>query len=307
MKEKDRKIIEVGMRLFANKGFSATSVQEIATESGISKGAFYLHFKSKDDLLLAVLQYHFNIISRAFNEETKNIQNPRQKLIREQLALYSHFITHRNFVLMLAKEQAIPRNETIKQLLLEKQMESHENYRKSIIEIYGPDIEPFSWDLTVILEGMIKAYMGVLLFSNYDLDIKRLTEFMLNRLDSMVKDIYKDSPFLTKEKMEAILSNFLPSDQLSISNILKNLEEEIEKLEDEELIVTFQVLKEENEREKPRIPVILGMLSNFNGYPSLDSYRLIISEFYSNSKSWITLEKQKKCCRKKIVWPEGKI
>lgn len=285
MKEKDRQIIEVGMRLFANKGFSATSVQEIATESGISKGAFYLHFKSKDDLLLAILQYHFNIISRAFTEETKSIQNPRQKLIREQLALYSHFITHRNLVLMLAKEQAIPRNETIKQLLLEKQMESHENYRKSIIEIYGPDIGPFSWDLTVILEGMVKAYMGVLLFSNYDLDIKRLTEFMLNRLDSMVKDIYKDSPFLTKEKTEAILSNFLSSDQLSISNILKSLEKEIEKLEEEELIVTFQVLKEEIEREKPRIPVILGMLSNFNGYPFLDSYRLIISEFYSNSKS----------------------
>ncbi|WP_050183629.1 TetR/AcrR family transcriptional regulator [Domibacillus robiginosus] len=285
MKEKDMQIIEVGMRLFANKGFSATSVQEIATESGISKGAFYLHFKSKDDLLLAILQYHFDMINRAFTEETKNIQNPREKLIREQIALYSHFITHRDLLIMLAKEQAIPRNETIKQLLMEKQIESHENYRKSIMEIYGPDIEPFSWDLTIILEGIIKSYMGVLLFSTQDLDIKRLTEFMLNRLDSMVRDIHKDSPFLTKEKTEAFLFNFLSTDQPSMSNVLKNLEEEIEKLKEDELIVTFQVLKEEMIKEKPRVPVIQGMLSNFNGYTSLDSYRLIISEFYSNNKS----------------------
>lgn len=48
MTEKNTQIIEAGMKLFANKGFSATSVQEIATESGISKGSFYLHFKSKD-------------------------------------------------------------------------------------------------------------------------------------------------------------------------------------------------------------------------------------------------------------------
>lgn len=274
-------IIEVGMRLFASKGFSATSVQEIASESGISKGAFYLHFKSKDDLLLAILQHHFDMIHKAFSEVTKDIQNPRDKLIQEQMALYSHFITHRELLVMLAKEQAIPRNDTIKQLLFEKQMESHQHYRKRIIEIYGPEVEPFSWDITIILEGIVKSYMGVLLFSTHDFDLKSLTEFLHNRLDSIVKDIHKDKPFLTKDKAESILANFLFSDHPSMSNVLKNLEEEIEKLGSDELVITFQVLKEEIGKEKPRLPVIHGMLSNFDGYPTLDSYRSFISEYYS--------------------------
>ena len=282
MKEKDMQIIEVGMRLFASKGFSATSVQEIATESGISKGAFYLHFKSKDDLLLAILQHHFDMINKKFTEVTKDIKNPRDKLIREQMALYSHFITHRELLVMLAKEQAIPRNDTIKQLLFEKQMESHQHYRKRIIEIYGPEVEPFSWDITIILEGIVKSYMGVLLFSTHDFDLKSLTEFLHNRLDSIVKDIHKDKPFLTKEKAETILANFLFSDTPSISNVLKNLEEEIEKLGEDELVVTFQVLKEEMGKDNPRVPVIHGMLSNFSVYPTLDSYRSFISEYYSN-------------------------
>lgn len=40
MKEKERLIIESAMKLFATKGVNATSVQEIVTASGISKGAF---------------------------------------------------------------------------------------------------------------------------------------------------------------------------------------------------------------------------------------------------------------------------
>lgn len=281
MNEKDRQIIEVSMRLFASKGFSTTSIQEIATESGISKGAFYLHFKSKDDLLLAILQYHFEMIEQAFSEVITSSQSPREKFISQQMALYSHFLTHREFLIMLTKEQAIPRNETIKHLLLGKQMESHQHYRQSIIDIYGLDIEPYSWDITIILEGMIKSYMGVLLFSSPDFNIKQVTEFILKRTDSIVKDIYEDSPFLTNDKVEEIIHFFLSSDQPSLSSVLKNLEEEIDKIGEDELLVTFQVLKEELEKEKPRAPVIQGMLSNFSGYPSLDHYKNLISEYYS--------------------------
>ncbi|WP_066056150.1 TetR/AcrR family transcriptional regulator [Robertmurraya korlensis] len=282
MNDKDMQIIEVSMRLFASKGFSTTSIQEIATESGISKGAFYLHFKSKDDLLLAILKYHFEMIEKAFSEQTINIQSPRERLICQQIALFSHFIMHKDFLIMLTKEQAIPRNETIKQLLLGKQMESHQHYRQSIIEIYGPDIEPYSWDLTIILEGMIKSYMGVLLFSSSDFNVRQVTEFILKRVDSIVKDIYEDSPFLTNKKVEEIIRNFFVSpDQPSITNVLKNLEEEIEKIGEEELLVTFQVLMEEIEKEKPRAPVIQGMLSNFNNFPTLDHYKNLLLEYYS--------------------------
>ncbi|RIW34035.1 TetR/AcrR family transcriptional regulator [Bacillus salacetis] len=282
MNEKEMQIIEVGMRLFASKGFSTTSVQEIATESGISKGAFYLHFKSKDDLLLGILQYHFDMISSAIREEIKDIQDPREKLIREQMAVYSHFITHRDLLVMLAKEQAIPRNETVKQLIFEKQMSTHQNYRKNIIEIYGPEIEPFSWDITIILEGIIKSYMGILLFSTQNFDLRSLTEYMLNRLDSIVKDIHTDKPFFTKEKAETVLSNMLFSEQPKLATVLKDLEEEVEKLGSDELAVTFQVLKEEIGKENPRVPVIQGMLSNFSGYPSLNSYREFISQYFSD-------------------------
>lgn len=39
----------------ARKGFQATAVDDICAEAGVSKGAFYVYFRQKQDLLLAVL------------------------------------------------------------------------------------------------------------------------------------------------------------------------------------------------------------------------------------------------------------
>ena len=54
---KKQLIMEKALELFAKQGFEATSVQQITEHCGISKGAFYLSFKSKDELILALIDY----------------------------------------------------------------------------------------------------------------------------------------------------------------------------------------------------------------------------------------------------------
>lgn len=49
-------IIEESLKLFSLKGFLSTSLQDILGACHTSKGGFYNHFKSKEDLLLAVLE-----------------------------------------------------------------------------------------------------------------------------------------------------------------------------------------------------------------------------------------------------------
>ncbi|HYG59176.1 MAG TPA: TetR/AcrR family transcriptional regulator [Symbiobacteriaceae bacterium] len=46
-------LIQTGLRLFAEKGFAATTVDEITTAAGVAKGTFYNYFKTKEDLALA--------------------------------------------------------------------------------------------------------------------------------------------------------------------------------------------------------------------------------------------------------------
>jgi AcrR family transcriptional regulator len=54
MELKQRIILEA-LRLFSLKGFLSTSIQDILTAAGASKGGFYNHFKSKEELFFAVL------------------------------------------------------------------------------------------------------------------------------------------------------------------------------------------------------------------------------------------------------------
>ncbi|WP_310963662.1 TetR/AcrR family transcriptional regulator [Nocardioides terrisoli] len=49
-------ILEAALRLFAEKGYDATSMREIAEALGISKPALYYHFDSKEDIVRAILQ-----------------------------------------------------------------------------------------------------------------------------------------------------------------------------------------------------------------------------------------------------------
>lgn len=49
------KLITAAVACFAEKGFSATSVREISTRAGISQGAMYTYFKSKDELIRAIV------------------------------------------------------------------------------------------------------------------------------------------------------------------------------------------------------------------------------------------------------------
>ena len=49
------KIIHESLRLFSLKGFTSTSIQDILAAANTSKGGFYNHFSSKEDLFYQVL------------------------------------------------------------------------------------------------------------------------------------------------------------------------------------------------------------------------------------------------------------
>jgi AcrR family transcriptional regulator len=51
-----RALLDVAAKLIAERGYRGTTVSAVTARAGLSKGTFYWHFKSKHDLLLAVLE-----------------------------------------------------------------------------------------------------------------------------------------------------------------------------------------------------------------------------------------------------------
>lgn len=54
--ERKQEILDAAERLFASKGFDNTSISNILEETGIARGTLYYHFKSKEELLDAVIE-----------------------------------------------------------------------------------------------------------------------------------------------------------------------------------------------------------------------------------------------------------
>ena len=50
-----RRIAETGLKLFLKNGYEATTLDEIAAESGIARRTFFYYFKSKEDILMAYM------------------------------------------------------------------------------------------------------------------------------------------------------------------------------------------------------------------------------------------------------------
>jgi len=55
-KRRRQEVIDVAARIFHEKGYEATSIQEIAEEVGILKGSLYYYIDTKEDLLFSVIK-----------------------------------------------------------------------------------------------------------------------------------------------------------------------------------------------------------------------------------------------------------
>ena len=80
--QKKNHIIDAAERLFFEKGYNDTSMDEIAEEAEFSKGALYLYFKDKEDLYLAINYRGLHILKDLFEKALQEGHNGIDKVNR---------------------------------------------------------------------------------------------------------------------------------------------------------------------------------------------------------------------------------
>lgn len=75
-----RRIIEKAAPLINKKGAAGTSIAELTAATGLTKGGIYGNFKDKDELVLAVYDYHAESLNRIFARELARASTPGEKL-----------------------------------------------------------------------------------------------------------------------------------------------------------------------------------------------------------------------------------
>lgn len=76
------RIVEAANRLVYTKGFNQTSVSDVADAVGITKGNLHYHFKSKDELLEAIIHFRKTLISEMLEQWNEEFPDAKEKLKR---------------------------------------------------------------------------------------------------------------------------------------------------------------------------------------------------------------------------------
>ena len=92
------RIAEVGLKLFVEKGYEATTLDAIAAASGISRRTFFYYLKSKEDVLLAHESGNFPQALRPTFLKQSPKQSPLNAARKTFLALASMYQTEESIV-----------------------------------------------------------------------------------------------------------------------------------------------------------------------------------------------------------------
>ena len=80
--ETRQRLLEAATRLFSQQGYDATGVAEICANAGVSKGAFYHHFESKQAVFLALLEDWLARLDAAFTTVRQDSSDVPQAVVR---------------------------------------------------------------------------------------------------------------------------------------------------------------------------------------------------------------------------------
>ncbi|MEK3889504.1 TetR/AcrR family transcriptional regulator [Bacillus sp. FSL K6-3431] len=259
---KKQLIMDKALELFAQQGFEATSVQQITEHCGISKGAFYLSFKSKDELILALIDHFMMQFTSNIDYQVKNTNDNEKLLYKFYFATFHSFHQHSDFAKILIKEQTQSFNEELifKMRYYDRLME---NVILTMVErLYGEEIQHTKYDLIYCIKGFMKTYSELFLFYNLPLDLDLLSQSLVEKTNLLARHI--TVPFISHELVQMFqqpMNEEIKREQIIeiIEQKIKEIEESIEK---ESLILLKQQLL-----EPTFSPAILkGLLENIRNH-----------------------------------------
>lgn len=152
-------IINAALRLFAQKGFNATSVTDIAKEAGIAKGLLYNYFESKDHLLEEVIMEGFRSILPSLDAFQSKIQPTaiafRQILETTRDSVKSNPTFWQLYIRMFFQ---VSENERVEKIFLKYTRTYFQLIRDLLVDlgVKDPDIE--IWKLGAQIDGVVLDY-----------------------------------------------------------------------------------------------------------------------------------------------------
>lgn len=190
------KIISTAIQMFETNGYHGVTVNQIVEQSGTSKGGFYHHFKSKDELLYMIHDYFISYVLEKANEAIQIYSTPTERLraiIQSFVRVFDLYKPH----ISVFYQESIYLKPEYEEIIKKKRDE----YRDIIFQVLEDGIKSgeFRSNLSVKITGMAILGMVNWTYKWYKADgektIEEIAEIFIDLIfNSILTETAKDNP-----------------------------------------------------------------------------------------------------------------
>lgn len=169
--ETRERILQSALRVFGQKGFQKASLDAVAADAGMTKGAIYWHFKSKNDLFFAMLDHRFQQDTAGplrgdMNEAVKHIKDPLSAMTQIFSAGFYRIINEPEWIRLYLECLSLARNEDVRERFsnfydqvwsmsagLVEELKNHQFQRSTL----DPQTSAIFW--SALFDGLVIAWL----------------------------------------------------------------------------------------------------------------------------------------------------
>lgn len=175
-------LLKLALREFRKSGFDETTMRDLAKVAGMSLGAFYYHFKSKDDVVQEYYAGTFNEFQKDVLERFAHEKSFEKRLAATLQIRLATFESHRELLIALSRSAVDPRSP------ISPFADGTREIRDKTIAIFGELVNSsdlkYHASLKPYLPSLLWMYlMGVMLFWIFDESPKQ------KRTDDLIKKL----------------------------------------------------------------------------------------------------------------------
>ncbi|MDQ0252654.1 AcrR family transcriptional regulator [Evansella vedderi] len=189
MNDRKQHVIRVAHELFIEKGFQATSIQDILDASKISKGTFYNYFSSKNELFIALFTSLFQQVEQERNELLIGHDREDVAVFIKQIELQLT-MNRKNKLIPLFEEVIVSHDEELKRFIQKGQLKILRWYYGRFLDLFGPEKEPYLLDCAIMFMGILHQNLKFYSMAhNARVDIHEVVQYSVGRLVKMVEEV----------------------------------------------------------------------------------------------------------------------
>ncbi|MDY8045209.1 TetR/AcrR family transcriptional regulator [Paenibacillus polymyxa] len=264
-------VLKSAAKLFKERGFLPTTIQDIAEDCGIAKGSVYKYFPSKEDLFSEVFDQCHNAYFDQVDDLTRFPGlSPEEQFLQQIILRFRYFMEYKHILVEFTELpiQQHPKFQPLRHKVRGRLILWH---RECLLQVYGEEIHPYLWDLVSIYRAILKEYLFWIVYEEKSLSLEETAKFILDKLGVLVKHMKASDlkPLLKQASFERYLSWGLEDSQGEKEQFLTVLFREMESTLNtlpsgaehrSELKEVYRFIQTEVRKAEPSFPLLQASL-----------------------------------------------